>query len=320
MIVEEDRGLVDNGEIWYAEADTPPGPWVYARKVVTHDKYTFYNPVHHPFFDQEGGRLIYFEGTVSDTFSGNPVRIPAYDYNQMMYRLALDDPRLALPVAVYRLKDGRFLLRKGVEAAKAWADVEEIAFFALEPRRRHERTVPVAGLFDALPVELPRDDTLDGQWACREPGGQEFGLSLRQEGEAVRGDVDGRTVQNGRARGGRLEFDVNYDGTLLHVNASVQGAKLEGMYQGGGDGGKFECQTERDTAWLRSLALVPLFAVRRQGGRVDYTTEAAPGATAIGRVWRNPVRWTSSTGTRKRGEWMGLRSRPHGEDRPRGLQ
>ena len=76
MVVEEDRGLADNGEVWYAEADTPPGPWVYARKVVTHDKYTFYNPVHHPFFDQEGGRLIYFEGTVSNTLSGSLVKSP----------------------------------------------------------------------------------------------------------------------------------------------------------------------------------------------------------------------------------------------------
>ena len=65
---------------------------------MTHYKYTIYNPVHHPFSDQEGGRLIYFEGTVSNTFSGSQAEIPAYDYNQMMYRLALDDPRLVLPV------------------------------------------------------------------------------------------------------------------------------------------------------------------------------------------------------------------------------
>ena len=26
LMVEEDRGLADNREIWYAEADTPPGP------------------------------------------------------------------------------------------------------------------------------------------------------------------------------------------------------------------------------------------------------------------------------------------------------
>ena len=42
-------------------------------------------------------RLIYFEGTYSRTFSGNPVATPRYDYNQVMYRLDLADPRLGLP-------------------------------------------------------------------------------------------------------------------------------------------------------------------------------------------------------------------------------
>ena len=46
------------------------------------------------FFDEEGGRYIYFEGTYSFTFSGRQARTPLYDYNQMLYRLDLDDPRL----------------------------------------------------------------------------------------------------------------------------------------------------------------------------------------------------------------------------------
>ncbi len=88
------------GEVWYAEADTPVGPWAYARKVVTHDKYTFYNPKQHPMLDKEGGRIIFFEGTYAETFSGNPVKTPRYDYNQVLYKLDLDDPRLRLPVAI----------------------------------------------------------------------------------------------------------------------------------------------------------------------------------------------------------------------------
>lgn len=85
------------GEVWYSEADKPEGPWPWARKIATHDHYSFYNPVHHPFFDQQGGRVIYFEGTYSNTFSGNPRPTPRYDYNQMMYRLDLSDPRLKMP-------------------------------------------------------------------------------------------------------------------------------------------------------------------------------------------------------------------------------
>ncbi|MBW3624470.1 MAG: DUF4185 domain-containing protein, partial [Armatimonadetes bacterium] len=89
------------GEVWYAEADTPVGPWAYARKVVTHNKYSFYNPKQHPYFDQDGGRRIYFEGTYTYTFSGTEeAATPRYDYNQIMYRLDLADPRLSLPLPV----------------------------------------------------------------------------------------------------------------------------------------------------------------------------------------------------------------------------
>ena len=106
MITVESFGSTSMlGEVWYAEADTPLGPWVYARKVVTHDKYSFYNPKQHPMFDKEGGRIIFFEGTYTTTFSGNPDPTPRYDYNQIMYQLDLADPRLALPVAIYHSTD-----------------------------------------------------------------------------------------------------------------------------------------------------------------------------------------------------------------------
>lgn len=94
MIAGQQGGDSYLGEIWYAESDELMGPWQRAKKIVTHEKYSFYNPVQHAFFDQEGGRLIYFEGTYTVTFSGNAVPTPRYDYNQIMYRLDLDDPRL----------------------------------------------------------------------------------------------------------------------------------------------------------------------------------------------------------------------------------
>ncbi len=84
------------GVVWYSEAPAPEGPWKKAVKIASHPKYTFYNPRHHPFFDQKDGRFIYFEGTYAETFSGNPVPTPHYDYNQVMYRLDLDDERLAV--------------------------------------------------------------------------------------------------------------------------------------------------------------------------------------------------------------------------------
>jgi len=83
------------GEVWYAEAPAPEGPWRDAKKIVTHDRYSFYNPVQHPVFDQAGGRIIYFEGTYTHTFSGTlEAATPRYDYNQVLYRLDLADERL----------------------------------------------------------------------------------------------------------------------------------------------------------------------------------------------------------------------------------
>ncbi len=101
------------GEAWFAESDTPTGPWGYARRVVTHGDYNFYNLAHHPFFDQDGGRLVYFEGTYTAAFSNAKTQTPRYDYNQLMYRLDLNDPRLDLPVAVYRVRgnDGQIRLK-----------------------------------------------------------------------------------------------------------------------------------------------------------------------------------------------------------------
>ncbi len=82
------------GEVWYAEAQHPTGPFPMAVKVVTHDKQSFYNVCHHAFLDREGGRFIHFEGTYTSDFSGNPDKTPRYEYNQILYRLDLDSAAL----------------------------------------------------------------------------------------------------------------------------------------------------------------------------------------------------------------------------------
>ena len=83
------------GEVWYAEAAAPTGPFAKAVKVVTHDRQTFYNVCQHPFLDRDGGRVVHFEGTYTADFSGNSHRTPRYEYNQVLYRLDLDAPKLA---------------------------------------------------------------------------------------------------------------------------------------------------------------------------------------------------------------------------------
>ncbi len=82
------------GEIWYAESDAPTGPWKDAVKVVTHNDYTFYNPKLHPEFTAAKSPILLFEGTYTKTFSGSQQPTPRHDYNQILYRLDLDDPQL----------------------------------------------------------------------------------------------------------------------------------------------------------------------------------------------------------------------------------
>jgi hypothetical protein len=83
------------GELWYNEADQPTGPWGPAVKVVTHDHYTFYNPRLHPEFTPAGKPYLYFEGSYNTFFTDHQAPTPRYDYNQILYRLDLDDPALA---------------------------------------------------------------------------------------------------------------------------------------------------------------------------------------------------------------------------------
>jgi hypothetical protein len=97
LIGHENGGSTSNlGEVWYSQAPAPEGPWIKAKKIVTHNKMDFYNVTQHAFFDQEGGRYVCFEGTYTNMFSGNPCQTPRYEYNQIMYRLDLADERLKM--------------------------------------------------------------------------------------------------------------------------------------------------------------------------------------------------------------------------------
>ncbi|HRH98693.1 MAG TPA: hypothetical protein PLB55_22305 [Prosthecobacter sp.] len=82
------------GELWYAEAETPTGPWGTAVKVLTHENYTFYNPRIHPEFTPSGSPVLFFEGTYTKEFAKHAHPTPRYDYNQILYRLDLNDPKL----------------------------------------------------------------------------------------------------------------------------------------------------------------------------------------------------------------------------------
>ncbi|HZS08198.1 MAG TPA: hypothetical protein VFD58_25410 [Blastocatellia bacterium] len=296
------------GQVWYAEGDTPLGPWGYGRKVVTHDRYTFYNPTQHPFFDQEGGRVIYFEGTYSNTFSGNPDQTPRYDYNQMMYRLRLDDPRLFLPAPVYRVKgsDGaiRYLLREGVEAGNYWNGIEQAAFFALPPDRKSDGMIPIyavtnsggvilqrdspnasaSPLFYALPVATPAEtaETIAGAWQCKLKGADgsalPFMLRMKLEGELVTGAADTGVITNGTFRQGRLAINVKNGEDTYTLTAAVRKQKLTGEWKqhNTGTGGTWEGEpADQAQQPSGSPAVVALYEYRNLKGSARlYSTRA----------------------------------------------
>ncbi len=83
------------GEIWYAEGKTPAGPWGKAVKVLSHENYTFYNPQIDFQLTPADSPVLLFEGTYTAEFADHAVKTPRYNYNQMLYRLDLDDPALA---------------------------------------------------------------------------------------------------------------------------------------------------------------------------------------------------------------------------------
>lgn len=83
------------GELWYAEADEPTGPWGKAVKVLSHENYTFYNPALHPEFTPADSPILLFEGTYTQQFADRPQPTPRYEYNQILYRLDLDDPAMS---------------------------------------------------------------------------------------------------------------------------------------------------------------------------------------------------------------------------------
>ncbi len=83
------------GELWYAESDHPTGPWGKAVKILSHENYTFYNPRLWGEFVEADSKLLLFEGTYTEQFANRPIPTPRYDYNQILYRIDLDDPKLA---------------------------------------------------------------------------------------------------------------------------------------------------------------------------------------------------------------------------------
>ena len=79
-----------DGGVFCARAPAVDGPWQKAVLIAIHPGHQISAVGQIPAFDQEDGRLIYFQGTLD----GGTIQTPRYDGNALMYRLDLGDPRL----------------------------------------------------------------------------------------------------------------------------------------------------------------------------------------------------------------------------------
>ena len=95
LFTEIKEGDSPLGNIWLCVSDSPFGPFGKAIQVAEHVSYTFYNPMLHSEWMGEDSPTLLFEGTFTHTFSNNPSPVPRAEYNQVLYRIELDDEAFA---------------------------------------------------------------------------------------------------------------------------------------------------------------------------------------------------------------------------------
>lgn len=322
MIFHQIGGTSNLGEVWYAEGDTPVGPWVYARKIVTHDKYSFYNVGQHPIFDQDNGRVIYFEGTYTTLFSNSPFATPRYDYNQIMYRLDLSDPRLCLPVPVYFTKvkgQPRYQLRESIDSRNAWNDIDNIPFFAIPPNRAFDGLVAVyqntenkkarlstrstssaRPIFYGLPLFETKEKKLIGKWKCN-AGNFSLQLEIIKTGNELKA-----SFKEGPFLITKMDFttdtivvfnvrDTVNKGEYI-ITTSISEGKMTGRIAVGEKKETMHWEGERiDSLWKlsQSRAVAPEYEYQNKKGDYYYSTDSGlPNMKRtpkpICQVWRNP--------------------------------
>ncbi len=74
IFMQKDGQASALGELWYAESNTPFGPWSEAVQILSHDRYTFYNPRVLAELTSSNSPYVLFEGTYTQQFSATTRR------------------------------------------------------------------------------------------------------------------------------------------------------------------------------------------------------------------------------------------------------
>ena len=301
-------------DVWYGEADTPVGPWVYVTKVASHDQF-FYNPVHHSFLDQEGGRRIFFQGTFTKFFSKEPP-IPRYDYNQLMYGLSLDLPHLQVPVPVYDMTLGGVSTLGLRSLALAHpSSVKDVSFFALEKSPDHPVIIPIyqegdalnklsvftdekkPPMFYAVRKSFDKSDFYVGNWMVKIAfksfdNSVEINLDRGNNGWKISSSKPSFEFSNLVIDGTRIEMDLQHQETTYELSGNILAGELIGNFKlESGNQGSWTAQKSEQDWWpILSNRVVPLYEYRDNSGTYRYTTDMASNAerSILCLVWENP--------------------------------
>ena len=309
-------------DIWYSEADTPVGPWVYVQKVVSNDQF-LYNPVHHAFLDQEDGKRVFFQGTFTKFFSKEPP-IPRYDYNQLMYGLNLSNHRLKIPVPVYALSAGESIeygLRP--QAINASNTIDHIPFFALDQKVEDAAIIPIyqntkgatrlvtegmvgqSPLFHAIHQHLDRNLLFQGDWEVKinfKSFDNFLNIKLIPDNQDWKVTCSKKSFEISAVKivDGHLSLAIEHEGDTYFLNGEIQAGVLEGTFTHKGHDykGTWHARKRQETWWAPFSPVVkPLFEYQNvQNNTFYYSTEKVAfsgawvrSANPLCYVWDNPT-------------------------------
>jgi hypothetical protein len=295
-------------DTWYSEADTPIGPWVYARKVAEHRSF-LYNPKQQPIFDQKEGEDIFFEGTFTK-FLSLEERVPFYDYNQLTYKLSLSNKDVFLPEAVYKKNDGYSFL-KNIEDKKS---IEGIGFYAMPPNRQVEGMVPIyqgrkgqlslsgkSPLFYGFPLSSDSDLKFLGTWEAQiifAPFENSFNIELKKENGSllVLTNKLKFKITNQRIENNTLFLTLDHPEGTYELEATVLNGTLDGKWKKGEYNGTWKANELTKKWWGQyTNSVVDLYEFKHKtNNNFYYGIDSIPKQGYIKsdipliKVWKNP--------------------------------